>query len=372
MEYQRCTRCVMDNASDNTITFDAEGHCNYCNDVLARRDSEYFPDVRGKKTLDELIAKIKEQGRGKKYDCIVGVSGGLDSSYVLYMGYQYGLRILAVHIDDGLDTEIAKQNIRNLCEKAGVELINICPDKEQYADLMLAFFKASVPNLAMPQDNLLIQALHDIAKTKNIKYSLSGANFAHESILERSTGINAMDKTHILAIHKQFGTKPIDKLRIGNLWSAYIGWRYYSKVETIYPLNYIDYNKKRVLDELKEFSDYNYYGGKHYESILCRFLQCYYLPAKYNFDKRKSHFSSLIVDGQMTREDALEELKKPAYISDELKEADMNALADFFSISREDFEQIITLPAKQHTDYPMSWLERFEGVARKFRKFLGQ
>lgn len=372
MEYKRCTRCVMDNISDPTITFDHEGHCNYCNDVLARRNSEYFPNEEGEKKLDEMMAMLKEKGKGQDYDCIVGVSGGLDSSYIIYLGYKYGLRMLAVHIDDGTDTEVSKQNIKKLCEKANVKLINVCPDEEQYKDLTLAFFKASVPNLAMPQDNLLIQALHDITKQYGIKYSLSGANFAHESILERSTGINAMDKTHILAIHKRFGTKPVDKLRIGNLWSAYIGWRYFSKVTNLYPLNYLDYNKERVLAELKEFSDYNYYGGKHYECVLTRFLQCYYLPEKYQFDKRKSHFSSLIVDGQMSRDVAIEELKKPAYISNELKEQDMNFLADYFGIKRDEFDRIIALPAKQHSDYPKSWLENFEGIARKFRKFIGQ
>lgn len=371
MVYQRCTRCVMDNASDTTITFDEQGHCNYCNDVIKRKEFEYFPNAEGKKRLDELMAKLKKEGDGEKYDCIVGVSGGLDSSYIIYLGFLYGLRMLAVHIDDGLDTEVAKQNINRLCDKAKVDLVNLSPDREQYADLLLSFFKAAVPNLAVPQDNLLIQALHDITKKYGIKYSLSGANFAHESILERSTGINAMDKTHLLAIHKQFGTKAIDKLRIGNLWSAYVGWRYFSKVTSFYPLNYIDYNKKRVLSELKEFSGYDYYGGKHYESILCRFLQCYYLPTKYNFDKRKSHLSSLVVDGQMTRDEALEELKKPAYVSKELQEYDMNFLANYFGISRTEFNTIIAMPAKQHCDYPMSWLENFEGIARKFRRFLG-
>ncbi len=371
MDYKRCTRCVMDNASDTTITFDEQGHCNYCNDVISRKDSEYFPTEEGKKKLDSLMAKIKEEGKGKKYDCIVGVSGGLDSSYVIYLGHQYGLKMLAVHIDDGLDTEIAKQNIKNLCDKAGVELIYVRPDKEQYADLTLSFFKASVPNLAVPQDNLLIKALHDITKKNEIKYSLSGANFAHESILERSTGINTMDKTHIVALHKLFGTKPIDKLKMATLWSKYIGWKYFSKVITIYPLNYIDYNKEKVLAELKDFSDYDYYGGKHYESILTRFLQCYYLPTKYGFDKRKSHFSSLIVDGQMSRDIAIEELKKPAYITKELQEKDMDFLADYFGISRKEFDNIVSLPAKQHSDYPISWLECFSGVARKFRRYLG-
>lgn len=371
MEYKRCTRCVMDNESDPTIIFDVEGHCNYCNDVLARRSSEYFPNEEGKRKLDAMMAMLKKEGQGKEYDCIVGVSGGLDSSYIIYLGHQYGLRMLAVHIDDGLDTDIAKTNIKNLCEKADVKLINVCPDKEQYADLTLSFFKASVPNLAVPQDNLLIRALHDITKQYGIKYSLSGANFAHESILERSTGINTMDKTHIMALHKIFGTKPIDKLKMGTLWSKYIGWKYFSKVTSLYPLNYIDYNKERALANLKDFSDYNYYGGKHYESILTRFLQCYYLPTKYHFDKRKSHFSSLIVDGQMERDDAIEQLKKPAYITEELKELDMNYLSNYFGISRKEFDEIVALPAKQHSDYPKSWLEGFSGFARKFRRYLG-
>ena len=371
MSYKRCTRCVMDNVSDTTIIFDEQGHCNYCNDVLSRRDSEYFPNEEGKKKLDAMMAKLKEEGKGKKYDCIVGVSGGLDSSYVIYLGYKYGLRMLAVHIDDGLDTEISQQNVKKLCEKAGVELIYIRPDKEQYADLTLSFMKAAVPNFAIPQDNILLRSLHDITTKYGIKYSLSGANFAHESILERSGGVNARDDKHIKAIHKLYGTKPIDKLKFCSLWSFYINYKYFSPVTSLRPLDYIDYNKKAVLSELKEFSDYNYYGGKHYESILTRFLQCYYLPTKYGFDKRKSHFSSLIVDGQMTRDEALKELEKPAYISDELKEQDMNYLANYFGISRKEFDEIIALPPKQHKDYPMSWLEKVGPLARKFRKHLG-
>lgn len=372
MDYKRCTRCVMDNASDSTITFDEHGHCNYCNDVLSRMPNEYFPDDEGKKKLDEMMSIIKKEGEGKKYDCIVGVSGGLDSSYIVYIGHKYGLRMLAVHIDDGLDTDISKQNIKSLCEKANVDLINIKPDKEQYADLTLAFLKAGVPNLAIPQDNILLKELHEIVVKNKIKYSLHGGNFAQECILERSTGVNALDKTHILAIHKRFGTKPIDKLNIAGLLTFYIGYRYFSPVTTYRPLNYLDYNKKRALAELKEFSGYNYYGGKHYESILTRFMQCYYLPTKFKFDKRKSHLSSLIVTDQMTRDEALEELKKPAYITEDMKEQDMNFLADYFGISRKEFDEIVASPAKQHSDYPMSWLEHFDSIARRFRRYIGQ
>lgn len=371
MEYQRCTRCVMDNASDASIVFDEQGHCKYCSDVLKRKFSEYFPNQEGKKKLDEIIEKIKNEGKGKKYDCLVGVSGGVDSSYVIYIGHLYRLRMLAVHIDDGLDSEIAKKNIANLCTVAGVELINVSPDKEQYADLLLSFIKASVPNLAMPQDNILFKELFGIIRKYNIKYSLNGANFAHESILERFDEVNANDKRHIKSIHEKFGTKPISKLKLQSLFESYIFRRYLSPVTSIYPLNYIEYNLEKALADLKVFSDYQYYGGKHYESILTRFLQCYYLPVKYGFDKRKSHFSSLIVSGQMSRDEAIQKLEQSPYISEDLLEYDKNVLAEFVDQTRDEFDRLIALPPKLHVDYPYSLWNKLAPLARKFRKYLG-
>lgn len=368
---QTCTRCIMDNASDKSIVFYEDGTCNYCNDTLKRMESEYFPNEQGKQMLDQLMEGIKKEGQEREYDCMVGVSGGLDSSYVLYLGYQYGLRMLAVHIDDDLDTETAKENIRKLCEKCNVELIMVKPDIKQFADLTRAFLLASVPNLAMPQDNLLLAALNDTAKKYNVRYSLSGANFAMESILERSTNINAGDKKHIIGIHNRFGRGKIDNLRLFSLYERYIKNKYFNEAKKAYPLNYIDYNLKEALNTLAQFSDYNYYGGKHYESILTRFLQCCYLPEKYHIDKRKSHYSSLIISGQMTREEALEKMKQPFYISEELKNFDLEFIADYLEMSLEEFKNAIALPAKQHNDYPVSSLNKFSGTARKFRKFLG-
>lgn len=371
MEYQRCIRCVMDNASDKSIVFDEQGHCNYCSGVLKRKSSEYFPNEEGKKKLDAIMMKIKDEGKEKKYDCLVGVSGGVDSSYIIYLGHLYGLRMLAVHIDDGLDTEIAKKNIIDLCTVAKVELINITPDKEQYADLLLAFIKASVPNLAMPQDNILLKELHEIIRKHHIKYSLNGANFAHEAILERFDEVNANDKRHIKYIHGKFGTKPMDNLKLQSLFESYIFRRYLSPIISIRPLDYIDYNLEKTLSDLKNFSGYTYYGGKHYESILTRFLQCYYLPVKYGFDKRKSHFSSLIVSGQMTREEAIQKLEQSPYVSEDLLEYDKNVLAEFMGISLQEFHQLIALPPKLHTDYPYSLWNKFAPLARKFRRYLG-
>lgn len=366
-----CNRCVMDDISDRTITFDENGFCNYCTDTLKRIPLEYFPNEAGKKILDTTMLKIKKESINREYDCMVGVSGGLDSSYVIYLGYQYGLRMLAIHVDDGLDTETAKKNIIDLCSKANVKLIMIKPDKGQFADLTLSLIKASVPNLAMAQDSILVAALNDTAKKYDIKYSLSGGNFSHECILERGNSVNYADKKHLMYIHKKFGTCSIKDLRLISFWEKYIFQKYFGSAKNVYPLNYIDYNLKNAINGLSEFSGYNYYGGKHYESILTRFLQCYYLPVKYGIDKRKSHFSSMIVSGQMTREEALERLKEPPYANEELKEYDSNFLANYFNISREEFDRLIELPAKKHRDYPVSSINGLSGIARKFRRYLG-
>lgn len=371
MEYQRCARCIMDNESDASIRFQADGTCNYCNDTLKRRDHEYFPNEQGQKRLEAAVREMKAYGKGKRFDCMVGVSGGVDSSYLVYLGHQYGLRMLAVHIDDGLDTQTAKDNMEKLCEQAKVRLICIQPDRKQYADVTRCFFEAAVPNLAGPQDNLLLAALDKAAEEYGIYYNLSGANFALESILERSDGVNASDDKHIKAIHKLYGKEGIDKLYFHTLINRYIVNRYFKRRKTLCLLNWMDYNLERALKELDDFCGFAYYGGKHYESVLTRFLQCYYLPEKYKFDKRKSHYSSMILSGQMTREEALARMEKPAYQSRDLKEQDFCFLADYFGMSREDFDRMVALPPKRHEDYPMSRLNDWAWLARKLRRYLG-
>jgi N-acetyl sugar amidotransferase len=370
-EYQQCTRCIMDNASDQSITFKEDGTCNYCNDTLNRKDLEYFPNEIGKEKLNSMIEQMKKETKNDKYDCMVGLSGGVDSSYIIYLGHKLGLRMLAIHLDDGLDIDIATKNVIDICEKSNTDLRMVKPDLKQYVDLTRSFFMASVPNLAIPQDNLIIASLTDIAKENNIKYSMVGGNFAMESILERSVTVNAADKKHILAIHKLYGREKIDKLRLLSMFEKYIDYKYTSNVKYLRPLNYIDYNLERALKELSEFSGFTYYGGKHYESILTRFMQCYYLPEKYGIDKRKSHYSSLIVSGQMTREEALEKMKLPLYPSEEMKKSDIEFLANYLEMSVEEFNKVINQPPKQHQDYPYSNLNKVAPVARKFRRFLG-
>ena len=368
-EYKICSRCVMDTNGDPDITFDENGYCNYCTEAIDLLEQE--KERVNEQKLEELFQKIKQDCKDDPYDCLVGVSGGLDSSYILYLGHKYGLRMLGIHIDDGLDTEISKQNVRALCEKANVDLVNIEPDPEQYRDLLLSFFKASVPNLAIAQDNLILAALTDAVKKYKLKYLLHGYNLSMESVLQTGNTYTSGDSTHIRAIQKQFSGKPIDKLRLTNTFETSVLKRLRKDVIQVYPLNMIDYRFDTVLAELEQFCGYTYYGGKHHESVLCRFMQCWYLPVKFGVDKRKSHLSSLIVSGQMSREEALVELEHSGYPSKEMEEADRNTLAEFMGISREEFERIVALPPRSHDEYPKSFLSsKLIPFLLKYRKIL--
>ncbi len=370
MEYKQCKRCLMDNASDRTIKFDKNGYCNYCNDIIKRMPKEYFPNEKGKTMLNSIIFKIKEECKNDEYDCLVGLSGGIDSSFILYKGFNYGLRMLAVHIDDGLDNPIAVKNINKLISKTNTKLINILPNREQYADLLYSLLKASVSNLAIAQDNLIAKALQEYADRHSIKYMLDGSNFAHESILERGDTINSCDRKYINGIQKKFGRIDIDDLEFLSLWERYIGRHSKQKVKHIRPLNYMNYNVNDAIHELENFCGFQYYGGKHYESILTRFMQCYYLPEKFGIDKRKSHYSSLIMSGQMTREEALSLLEKPLYINKDDLAKDKKVIADYIGITVEELDRCISLPPKKETSYLHSRLNEIAPIARMFRRIL--
>lgn len=360
----------MDNRSDKSITFDKNGFCNYCTDTLKRMPSEYFPNEEGRLRLENYIKKIKEDCKDDSYDCIVGVSGGIDSSYILYLGAEYGLRMLAIHVDDGFDNPVAIENLKKLTEKTGTKMITIVPNKSEYMDVIKSFFKASVANLAFLQDNLITKALELYAEANNIKYSLDGSNIAHESILERDYSVNACDKKFIYGIQSKFGEIKIRDLDLMSLTDRYIRRKFKSKVKHFRPLNFLEYNLSDAIVTLEQYCGFEYYGGKHYESILTRFLQCYYLPVKFGKDKRKSHYSSLIISGQMTREEALELIKKPYYNSDDLLEFDLSYIAKQLGITRDELMGYIKQEPKKDFNYPHSFLNNLAPIARKIRKYI--
>lgn len=351
-EYRICSRCVMDNDHDPQIHFDAEGHCNYCNTAFGNKELVYFPDEKGKEKINALVSQLKEEGKGKAYDCMMGISGGLDSSYLAMLGYKWGLRILGVHIDDGFDEKVATDNIKKLCEACHIDLVTIKPDAEQYNDLTRAFILAEVPNIAMPQDNILFACLYNYAKKYHIKTFLSGGNFALESILKHTETVNVYDMRNMRDIHRRFGTKSIDKLPFLSNFRR-VTDRYLRGINSKRPLNYIDYNRNRAIQELRDFCGFQYYEMKHCENKLTKVIQLYWLPLKFHNDKRRSHLSSMIVSGQMSREEALTELQKPLY-DEESMNRDVDIVLQHLGIARDEFDAIINRPGKKHSDYKTS------------------
>ena len=367
-EYQRCTKCVMDNLSDDTITFDENGVCNYYNNAISSIGKIYFPNEEGERRLKAMIAKLKKDGEGKQYDCLMGISGGLDSSYLAYLGAaKWGLRILAVHIDDGFDTELAKSNTTNLCKACNIELKTVTPDAEQFNDLTRAYFLAEVPNVAVPQDNILFACLYKYAKKYGIKYFLSGGNFALECILQRGNTYTCYDVVNIKAIYKQFGRKSIDKLPLLSQTGRDLDAYFYG-IQSLRPLNYIDYNRARAIQELKDFCGFTYYEAKHLENTLTKVIQLYWFYHKFNVDKRKSHLSSMIASGQMTREEALAELEKPMYDKEQM-DSDINYVLSKIDLDRKVFDELVSRPGKQHTEYNTDkWNPLFHKIKRVFKK----
>ena len=348
-EIIRCKRCVMDNSSDDTISFDENGYCNYCTEALSQIGKVYFPNEEGKKRLEAMLTTIKEYGKGRKYDCIMGLSGGLDSSYLAYLGYTWGLRVLAVHIDDGYDTEISKSNLKNLIQATHFDYEVITPDAEQFDALTLAYMKAGVPNLAIPQDNVLLAFLYKNMKQHLLKYFLSGGNFALECILQQGNTYKSSDVVNIEDIHKKFGTKPINELKFLSTLERKKD-EYLLGIKTLRPLDYVDYNRDRAFKELKAFCGFIYYGRKHLENKLTAFIQCYWLPKKFGVDKRTSHLSSMIVSRQMTRKEALKELEAPLYDESMMAEY-IQFIKNRLHISDDEFEEIMKAPTHQHTEY---------------------
>lgn len=345
----RCKRCVMDNITEPGISFDSNGFCNFCSSSINNSEKIYFPNEEGKQKLDTIISEIKNDGKGKKYDCVIGVSGGLDSSYLLYLGYKFGLRVLAVHIDDGFDTEISKNNIRKLIEKTGFDMVTVVPDAKQFADLTKAYMKAGVANLAAPQDNILFACLYKEVKKYNIGYFLSGLNFALENISPVSQTHNAYDTTNIFDINKKNGNADISKLDfISTVQQAMISRRYGIKRPRL--LDLIDYNRKRAFDELAEFCGFEYYGRKHLENILTAFIQLYWFPKKFNMDKRVHHLSSMIISGQMTRDEAMTELAEPLYDEEQMNKY-IQIIKEKIGITDEEYDEIMRAESHSHKDY---------------------
>lgn len=363
--YQRCTRCVMDTTIDPDIRFDSNGYCNYCEAAYQRMPQTYFPNELGQQKLEAMLAEVKAYGKGKKYDCIMGLSGGLDSSYLAYLGHKWGLRVLAIHIDDGFDTDISKNNLKQLVKATGFDYAVVQPDARQFYDLTKAYMRAGVPNLAAPQDSVLFAFLEDQMRKNDIRYFLTGGNFAGECIMEAKTNFSPNDRTNILDINRKFGTGPVNRLKFVDYRKSFIYNKLYH-FKKLMPLDYIDYNRERAFKELAEFCDFQYYGRKHLENKLTAFLQLYWYPKRFGLDKRLAHQSSMIVSGQTTREKALKELEEPLY--DEAMMAEYIAdIKEKLQITDEEFESFVNGPIRLHQDFKVAEDEWFYKIRHMLR-----
>ena len=337
MEYRICKRCVMD-TTDPTIVFDENGYCNHCNDAL--KNKPITLEETDNHSFNEIINTLKQQGKGKKYDCILGISGGIDSSYLAYLLSKENLRILGVHIDAGWDTEISSRNLKLLCENCNIELKNIKINEEEMMDLQRSYFLSEVINQDVPQDHAFFAELYHYMIKEKQKYFISGHNWATESITPIAWGFDAYDSTNIKAIHKKYGRIKLKEYPFLSFYENRIKIPYIYKIKKLRPLNCIKYNPNEALKTLEKEVGFKYYGSKHNESVFTRLLQTYIQPKKYGFEKRRAHLSSMIVSGLISRDEAIKILEQPAE-SEEQIENDINVVTEKMKISREEFDKII-------------------------------
>lgn len=352
-KYQVCTKCVMD-TSDELISFNKNGVCNYCIhfENVTKRNWHHGDEI-GLSYLDKIVAEIKEKGKHEEYDSILGMSGGIDSSYMAYIAKKNGLRPLILHVDCGWNSEQAVSNIETICKKLNFDLYTHVVSWDEMRDIQLSFLRAGVPNQDIPQDHAIFAALYKFAEDHKIHYVLNGGNIATESILPTSWGANSKDLYHLKSIHKIFGTIPLKTFPKMSSFKYYIYYPYIWKMNVVRLLNYVNYDKEKAIETLESELDWRYYGGKHYESTFTKFFQAYYLPTRFGFDKRRAHLSSLVVSGQIDRGKAERELTKDIYPKNEFI-IDKELIMKKLKLSVKQFDELLNLPLKYHSEYPNS------------------
>lgn len=346
-----CSVCVMDD-SNPRIEFDKSGRCNCCKDASERRRHEWWPDQIGRERLRDLAASLKHEGQGRRYDAMVGLSGGIDSAYLAHVAVrELGLRVLAVHVDGGWNSEPAVSNIESLVRTLDIDLYTYVVEWQEMRDIQLAFLTASVFNQDIPQDHAFFATLYRTAAKFGIRHFLSGVNFATECVVPPAWGHPSIDGGHAKAIHARFGSAPALTFPFMSLTEFLWMTRIRRQLKIHKPLNFLDYRKGYAQVLLKREYGWKDYGGKHSESRFTKFYQDVYLPKKFGFDKRRLHLSSLIVAGQLSREAALAEISKPI-IDDIQAERELRFVAKKLEITPSELEKLIMAPAVDHLCYP--------------------
>jgi N-acetyl sugar amidotransferase len=338
--------------SDENIKFNEFGVCNHCLRYDELLSSRVVMECNSERSITDLILKIKESGTGRKYDCIIGVSGGVDSTYVSYLVKEYGLRPLAIHFDNGWNSELAVSNIEKVLDILDIELMTYVIDWPTFRDLQISFLKASTPDMEIPTDHAINALLFIEANKRNIKYVINGMNFASESMSVESWAYGHSDWKYIRSIHRIFGKRKLKNYPKYNFISLFY-WTFIKRVKVISILNYLKYDKSNAIKLIEDKLRWVNYGGKHYESVYTRFIQGYILPYKFNIDKRIGHFSDLIRSNQLSREEAIENLKNIDYDPSLMKQ-DREFFLKKLGFTESDFQQILDSPIKSYKDYPNS------------------
>lgn len=365
-----CTNCVMD-TTDSKIVFDDKGVCDHCNTYYSDILPHWHTDERGHKELEKIIDKIKEEGKGKDFDCLMGMSGGIDSSYLLYiMKEKYGLRPLVFHVDAGWNSQIAVNNIERLVDGLGLDLYTEVIDWEEMKKLQLAYFKSGVPHIDTPQDHSFFATMYKFASKHKIKHILTGGNYSTECVRNPLEWMYYQsDSIQLKDIYKQHGEGKLKNYPVTKILWHKVYLPYIKGIKLIRPLDYVPYNKDEAMQFLVDEYGYQKYPQKHFESRFTRFYEAYWLPQKFGYDTRKVQYSSLILTDQMTREEALELLKKPAYNPETIKE-DFEYIATKLGISVEELQSYFDAPNKTYKDYKSQ--EGIYNVGASIMRMLGK
>jgi N-acetyl sugar amidotransferase len=349
-EYRICNRCVMD-TFDTNIVFDEHGNCNHCEDYLARISLQTYTPVVSEKQLSTIIDVIKEKGKGREYDCIVGISGGVDSCYTAHLCKEYGLRALLIHMDNGWDTDISVKNVKTMVEKLGFDYVSYVLDWQEFREIQLAFLKSSIVDLEMPTDIAIAASIYQTAAKHNIKYILSGGNYTGEGILPLQMGYHVYKDLKLYRhIVKNYSSVPLKTIPTVGIWGEFY-YKFIKNIKTIYPLNYVPFDKDKARSFLMENYGWQNYGGKHHESKITAFWQSYAMPVKFNMDYRRTTYASQICCNQITRSQALEKLKDLPYDKEKIED-DKKYIAKKFGITTDELEQYLSNPPKTYVDFP--------------------
>jgi N-acetyl sugar amidotransferase len=361
--YRICIRCIMD-TSDPEISFDQDGVCHHCHEyerVIAER---VFPPPRGHQLLAAIVAQIKREGRRRDYDCILGLSGGVDSTYVAYLTKQLGLRPLALHLDNGWDSDIAVRNIHNVVRRLDIDLETHVLDWEEFRSLQLAFLRASTPDSEIPSDHAIVASLYQAAAKHKVGWIMNGANVVTELMVPPTWSRGHYDWGYIKGLNDRFGTRPLRTFpHFGTL--RLHAWHHGRRpIRDLYLLNYVDYDKPRAMELIQRELGWEPYGAKHYENVYTKLYQGYILPTKFGFDKRRPHLSCLILDGKLSRDEALAQIEQPAIDPEELRRDRAFAIKKL-GLDEAEFDEVMALQPKTFWDYPSN--ERDLHGTRRYR-----